>query len=85
MPKSKFILVFHSIHDVLRAEKILKENAIVNEIVPIPRNLSSDCGMCIEVDDDITAVYRLIRPIDIAGIYSRETGEDITASVESTI
>jgi hypothetical protein len=43
-----FFLLFRSIHDVLKAEKHLKKNAAVFELVPVPRQISSECGVCIK-------------------------------------
>ena len=42
-----YFFLFHSIHDVLRAEKDLKGRGVAFELVPVPRVLSSDCGVCI--------------------------------------
>ncbi len=54
LPKDKTVFIlFYTIHDVLRMEKILKEKGIMHELVPVPRNLSSDCGMCIKLIDDV--------------------------------
>lgn len=51
------ILIFDSIHHVLAAEELLKKNCIKLELQPVPRTLSSSCGMCIAIDekDDMTA------------------------------
>ena len=46
-------LLFNTIHDVLRAEKVLKKEGIKFELIPVPRNLSSDCGMCVKLYDDL--------------------------------
>ena len=75
MPASKFLLLFDSIHDVLRAEKVFKEHSVVNELVPVPRNLSSDCGMSILLDGDIESVIRVLAGIRTAGIYAYD-GKD---------
>jgi hypothetical protein len=52
-------LLFHTIHDVLKAEKALKRMGVALELIPVPRNLSSDCGSCIRlnVSTDIAADY----------------------------
>lgn len=42
------LLGFDSIHDVLRAEKLLRGADIPFDLVPTPRDLSADCGMSIE-------------------------------------
>ncbi len=39
--------LFHGIHDVMKAEEALKSRGAVFELVPVPRVLSSDCGVCI--------------------------------------
>ncbi|MCX7991241.1 MAG: DUF3343 domain-containing protein [Proteobacteria bacterium] len=46
-----FILIFNSVHRVMRAEKILKENYVNSKTIPVPRKLSSDCGLAIKVFD----------------------------------
>ena len=39
------ILIFHSIHRVMRAEKELKAAGLDVRLMPVPRELSSDCGL----------------------------------------
>jgi hypothetical protein len=46
------ILVFDSVHDVIRAEKALKKTGIWCDLVPTPREISSDCGMSVECRAD---------------------------------
>ncbi len=41
------VAVFHSIHRVLKAEKILKEAGLDVLLIPVPRELSAECGMAI--------------------------------------
>ncbi len=41
------ILIFHSIHRVMRAEKVLKGAGLNVRLMPVPRQLSSDCGLSI--------------------------------------
>ena len=45
----KFVILFGSIHQVLRAEKFLKGGGIKIDLVPVPRELGSDCGVAIEM------------------------------------
>ena len=40
-------LLFNSIHYVMKAEELLKEAGVTIDLVPVPREISSDCGMCI--------------------------------------
>jgi len=60
-----YYLLFFTIHDVLRAEKILKKHNISIELVPVPRNLSSDCGMCIKLDGDLNIVKPLLNAFEM--------------------
>jgi len=70
-----FFILFYTIHDVLRAEKILKRHDLRHELIPVPRNLSSDCGMCVKLQDDIEKTLSLLDKIDIAGCYDAEGKE----------
>ena len=60
-----YFLIFHTIHDVLRVEKILKKQGFTFELVPVPRNLSSDCGSCIKLNDNIEDVKPYIQNIEL--------------------
>ncbi|MDF1580894.1 MAG: DUF3343 domain-containing protein [Desulfuromonadales bacterium] len=42
-----FVIIFHSMHRVMQAEKILKRAKIDILLIPVPRQLSSDCGLAI--------------------------------------
>ncbi len=46
----KYVFLFESIHRVMRAEKILKGVGISVDLIPVPREINSDCGVAIEVD-----------------------------------
>ena len=41
------VVLFQSISGALRAEKLLKKEGITYKLIPVPRHLSSDCGVCI--------------------------------------
>ena len=46
-PPSYGVVLFQSISSALRAEKLLKKEGITHKLIPVPRHLSSDCGVCI--------------------------------------
>lgn len=46
----KCLLLFQGIHQVMRAEQIIVSLGIGYQIVPVPKEFSSECGMCIEID-----------------------------------
>jgi len=46
--KAEFlVMLFPAVSYVLKAEKILKKENIPHRLIPIPRNIDSDCGICL--------------------------------------
>jgi len=43
------VILFPSVHFALRAEKLMKEKGISHKLIPVPRHLSSDCGVCLRI------------------------------------
>jgi hypothetical protein len=41
------VALFVSVNHALRAEKLLKTAEIPCKLIPVPRHLSSDCGVCL--------------------------------------
>ncbi|PLX74164.1 MAG: hypothetical protein C0614_12155 [Desulfuromonas sp.] len=41
------VAIFHSIHRVLKAEKLLKQAGVTFLLIPVPRQLTSDCGLAL--------------------------------------
>lgn len=41
------VIIFNSIHRVMKAEKVLKERNLDFLLIPVPRSLKSDCGLAI--------------------------------------
>jgi hypothetical protein len=48
----KSIVLLESIHQVMRAEKLLKAEGMKIDLIPVPREISSDCGMAIELPEE---------------------------------
>ncbi len=46
------VYLFPSANYVMKAEKILKGLGISYKIIPVPRHLSSDCGVCLRISRD---------------------------------
>jgi hypothetical protein len=44
------VVLFLSVSHALRAEKLLKEAGIPCKLIPVPRHLSSDCGVCLRFE-----------------------------------
>ena len=73
------ILIFRGTHQVLSAEKRLKGGGVTLRLIPVPRRLTSDCGLAIRIRLDqrdrareILAGARLL-PVSVH--LSREVGE----------
>jgi len=45
------IAIFHSIHRVMKAEKVLKAAGADILLIPVPRALTSDCGLAIRYSE----------------------------------
>ncbi|MBU2054724.1 MAG: DUF3343 domain-containing protein [Proteobacteria bacterium] len=53
MEQQKYIVfLFPSVSHTLKAEKILKEQGIAHKLIPVPRHIGSDCGVCLRVTAD---------------------------------
>ena len=48
-PGAKCLFVFSSVHQVMKAERILKGRCYRIDLIPMPREISSDCGVAIEL------------------------------------
>lgn len=49
------VAIFHSIHRVMKAEKVLKAEGVDILLIPVPRQLSSDCGLAIRFSREVHA------------------------------
>jgi hypothetical protein len=43
------VILFPSIHFALQAERLMKGKGIPYKLIPVPRHLSSDCGVCLRI------------------------------------
>jgi len=50
-PKPQYsVMLFKAVSYVLKAEKILKKEGLPHKIIPVPKYISSDCGICIRFE-----------------------------------
>ena len=71
----KSVLLLESIHQVMRAEKLLKAKGVKIDLIPVPREISSDCGMAIELpSEEERKVMNLLeeRGIPVREWYARD-------------
>ncbi len=66
------VVLFHSTQAAIKAEKILKAAEVKIKLIPVPRNLSSECGICLRFEFDIASMVKSIlesKGVQMAGIY----------------
>jgi hypothetical protein len=55
------VVLFHSTSLALRGEKLCREEKIPVKLIPVPRSLSSDCGVCLRFpcadEDRLRAIF----------------------------
>lgn len=76
--ENDFIAVFHSIHRVMKAEKILKGAGVPILLIPAPRQISSDCGLALRYSpEDAERVQDLLigQELPPAEIYQYQEGK----------
>lgn len=44
------VILLHATSHAIRAEKLIKKAGITCKLIPVPRHLSSDCGVCIRLE-----------------------------------
>ncbi len=69
---SKGVILFPSIHYVIQAEKLIKGKGFSIDLIPVPRHLSSDCGVCLLFDwnqKDILIPILENEGLKIEGVY----------------
>lgn len=65
------VAIFHSIHRVMQAEKLLKQERAEILLIPVPRQLTSDCGLAIRFPESERSRVESI--LAAAGLTAAET------------
>lgn len=68
------VIVFESVHQAIRAEKVLLGVGMLFEMIPTPREISVSCGQSIEVaSGEKDAAEKALREagVQIKAVYSR--------------
>ncbi len=69
---SQGVILFPSIHFVLQAEKMIKGKGFSIDLIPVPRQFSSDCGICMLIEweqKEIICTFLKEGRIKIEGFY----------------
>jgi hypothetical protein len=69
---SQGVILFSSIHFALQAEKMVKGQGFSIDLIPVPRQLSSDCGICMLIQwEEREKLYSLLEEggVKIEGVH----------------
>ncbi len=73
----EMILLVHTSGHAFSIERALKKRKIACRLTPIPRKVSSDCGICLRFSEkDLDEVSSFVKtlPFEIQGIISSDEG-----------
>jgi len=48
-----YVILFKAVSYALKAEKILKQEGLPHKLIPVPKHISSDCGVCLMINVDV--------------------------------
>ena len=74
------LVVFESVHQAIRTEKLLKKSGIHFDMAPTPREISASCGQSLTFDAADTMVVKDImeqEKVLYRGIFSADTRRHI--------
>jgi hypothetical protein len=75
----EMVLIFRGTHQVMSAEKRLKKGGVPMRLIPVPRRLTSDCGLAIRIPlrdrDRAREVLSASRLLPVSAHIPREDGE----------
>lgn len=71
------VVLFRSVSAALAAEKLLKEEGIAFKLIPVPKQISSDCGVCIRINTSDTDRVRevLHRKVEFSDVHELIAGQ----------
>ena len=56
----KIIILFESTHSVIKAERLCRKAGIACQAIPVPRTITSDCAIALEINEkDKTEVEQI--------------------------
>ncbi|MBD3419995.1 MAG: DUF3343 domain-containing protein [Chitinivibrionales bacterium] len=71
---NKALLLFESTRSVIKAERICQNHGIAVKAIPVPRSISSQCGVALQVSIDM--VDTALKQLQLAKIAVQRYGED---------
>ena len=66
----KIIILFHSTHDAINAERTCLRKGISCQAIPVPREIAAECGIALEINPkDKIAVQSLFKKENISVVF----------------
>ena len=75
IPGKHAVILVYSTSYAIRAEKILHQAGIASKLIPVPRHLSSNCGVCLRIeraDKEVARQALEAVKLEIEGIHDLE-------------
>jgi hypothetical protein len=73
----RYLALYRTTRSVIRAERLCRSHGIVCRIIPVPRSISSECGMSIEYEpSDRERLEKVCREGDIVVDFTEWEGPD---------
>jgi len=67
------LMLLPSTNLVMRAEKILLAHNLKCKLIPVPRDISSECGVCLRIQSkDQASAVALLEEMKMKGLRTRE-------------
>jgi len=84
--ENDYVAIFHSIHRVLKAEKLLKQDKVDFLLIPVPRQLTSDCGLALRFSSEVKdALLGILAGAELSPVemYQRREGAYLEADLQA--
>lgn len=65
----RFYLIFRRTVDVMMADEWLSKNNVSYKIVPVPKEISGECGLCVLTEEPWEKVLSLIKDAKPVAVY----------------
>jgi len=75
IPGSYAVILVYSTSHAIRAERVLHLAGVKTKLIPVPRHLSSSCGVCVRISrPDVDAAQQALEKagVEVEGVYDIE-------------
>ncbi len=67
-----YYLIFKSSTQVMRADSLLEGSGLRYEIVPVPKAISSECGLCVRLYGSLDAALEALHGLKPVAVYDEK-------------